>query len=244
MRGSEDNPNLSSAKRLMLAANRQYPKDVVPHYWLAVMHWKGLGYPANPKKAEKTFRTFHSLQFLTEAIRRGRGLSSGAQLASGQLELYQRSAFYNLAIMYLGGNGIPTDKVKARFFMRKAAILGHLNAQYYYGIWWYEGFGGKNPDQVHAYAWLRFAASRGHKKAKSFFDPLYDRMKANEWQRGNVLLINTKKDIHRRFLNRRRSQIRAGCKGFNPLLTKPTKSLGTQEVWKFNEFWPPCPALF
>lgn len=72
-----------------------------------------------------------------------------------------------LGAMYLLGQGVPQDSVKALGWYRKAAEQGHANAQYDLGLMFSEG-NGVPIDNVEAYKWFTLAAGNGVLMAKQF----------------------------------------------------------------------------
>jgi TPR repeat protein len=72
-----------------------------------------------------------------------------------------------LGAMYLLGQGVPQDSVKALGWYSKAAEQGHANAQYDLGLFYSEGKGVPQ-NNVEAYKWFTLAAGNGVLMAKQF----------------------------------------------------------------------------
>jgi uncharacterized protein len=71
---------------------------------------------------------------------------------------------WNLAFMYVRGEGVEVDYAKARGLFRKAAENGFVNAQYDLGMMLLEGLGG-DQDRQEAEQWFRRAADQEYKEA-------------------------------------------------------------------------------
>jgi len=74
-------------------------------------------------------------------------------------------SLFELGVMYWKGNGVPQDYVKAAEYYRKAAELGHAEAQYSLGTL-YKGGAGVPKNYVEAAKWYRIAAEQGLKEAQ------------------------------------------------------------------------------
>ena len=72
---------------------------------------------------------------------------------------------YELAVAFYTGEGVPEDTVKAVYYFRKAAHLGHAGAAYMLGELLLDGVG-VSRDRASALEWLVTAAELGHYKAR------------------------------------------------------------------------------
>jgi uncharacterized protein len=71
---------------------------------------------------------------------------------------------WNLAFLYVKGEGVEADYAKARGLFRKAAETGFVNAQYDLGMMLLEGLGG-DQDRQEAEQWFHRAADQEYKEA-------------------------------------------------------------------------------
>jgi TPR repeat protein len=81
-------------------------------------------------------------------------------------------AQFNLAIMYVTGQGLPQDEYKAMEWMQKAADQGDAGAQYYIGMKHHRASLDGQPEsapesRITAYKWLRLAATQGYRGARA-----------------------------------------------------------------------------
>jgi len=76
-----------------------------------------------------------------------------------------KNSCYNIAIMYYKGEGVKQDRREAVQWFRKAADLGHMNAQFILGTMYDKGED-LALDQGEAFRWYRKAAEQGHKQAQ------------------------------------------------------------------------------
>lgn len=81
-------------------------------------------------------------------------------------------SLFELGVMYWKGNGVPQDYVKAAEYYRKAAELGHAEAQYSLGTL-YKGGAGVPRNYVEAAKWYRMAAEQGLKEAQFHLGYVY-----------------------------------------------------------------------
>ncbi|MEC5324674.1 tetratricopeptide repeat protein [Aurantimonas sp. A3-2-R12] len=97
-------------------------------------------------------------------------------------------AQYAMAQLYVYGRGVPADSIKARAWLKAAAINGQDTAQVEYGIWLVNGKGG--PAKLEdGFQFLKRAALRGNPIAINRIAHLYkdgigtapDRMEAAKW---------------------------------------------------------------
>jgi uncharacterized protein len=78
---------------------------------------------------------------------------------------------WNLAFMYVKGEGVPVDYTRARHLFRKAAENGFVNAQYDLGMMILQGMGG-DQDRKEAKKWFHMAADQGYKEAEEILKEL------------------------------------------------------------------------
>lgn len=98
-----------------------------------------------------------------------------------QLALNENNdAQYNLAFMYLDGQGIPQDDVKAAYWFEQAAKAGHASAQDTLGYMYLNGRG-LEKDRVLAFVWYSLAADNGIFLAKNISEKLKMEMGNAEW---------------------------------------------------------------
>ena len=74
---------------------------------------------------------------------------------------------------YYGNNGVKMDYAEAVKWYRKAALMGHADAQNYLGVCYDHGRG-LNEDDVEAVKWFRKAAAQGDKYAQNNLGLCYD----------------------------------------------------------------------
>ncbi|MCP3054240.1 tetratricopeptide repeat protein [Aurantimonas marianensis] len=97
-------------------------------------------------------------------------------------------AQYAMAQLFLYGRGVPADEMKARAWLKAAAINGQDTAQVEYGIWLVNGKGGPAETET-GFQFLKRAALRGNPIAINRIAHLYkdgigtapDRMEAAKW---------------------------------------------------------------
>jgi TPR repeat protein len=76
-----------------------------------------------------------------------------------------RSAQFNLGVLYANGQGVTKDEKEAVKWYRKAADQGSTLAQCYLGLC-YEFGAGVSKDEIEAVKWYRKAADQGHAEAQ------------------------------------------------------------------------------
>lgn len=74
-------------------------------------------------------------------------------------------AAYDLALRYFRGEGVRPDHYQSIQWMRKAAEMGHLDAQKALGRVYLTGLGEMGADYGEAQKWLSITAGRGDKEA-------------------------------------------------------------------------------
>jgi len=70
-------------------------------------------------------------------------------------------AQYNLGVLYVNGEGVRQDKVKAREWYEQAAVQGHVRAYYNLGVMYINGEGGGLQNMKTAKEWFGKACDRG-----------------------------------------------------------------------------------
>lgn len=103
-----------------------------------------------------------------------------------------RSAQFNLGLMYFDGQGVPQDFAEAADWFRKSARQGFVKAQYNLGELLATGKGIRK-DYVEAHMWLNLCAASGNTTCAAHRDLIAKKMKpaaiaeaqhrASEWQR-------------------------------------------------------------
>lgn len=73
-------------------------------------------------------------------------------------------AQFDLALMYVEGNGVIKNKRMAFNLLHKAARKNHTEAKFYMGLSFLNGIGVKKQAQLARY-WFKLAAKAGHSKA-------------------------------------------------------------------------------
>ncbi len=100
------------------------------------------------------------------------------------------NAQYNLSRMYILGDGVPKDEVKALEWLQKAVVQGDADAQYVLGNMYYSGYLSVLPkDIAKALEWYQKAAAQGNADAQFNLARMYgkgegvpqDVAKALEW---------------------------------------------------------------
>ncbi|MEE9240571.1 MAG: tetratricopeptide repeat protein [bacterium] len=118
-------------------------------------------------------------------------------------------AQYNLAILYIQGNGTSKNPREAAKWLRKSAKQGHANAQYNLGLMFLNGEGVKKSDKE-AIKWFRKAAEQDDGLAQYNLAAMYvygkgvrkDYVKAHMWsnlaaRQGNKDAEKARDDIAR-----------------------------------------------
>lgn len=82
------------------------------------------------------------------------------------------NAQYNVALMYLKGEGTGADLQQALYWFRAAAVAGQVDAQSFLGALYADGQGVPQDDRLAAY-WLSTAARGGHAPSQYFLGQLY-----------------------------------------------------------------------
>jgi TPR repeat protein len=83
-----------------------------------------------------------------------------------------RDAAYEVALMYLTGDGIAKSETEARKWLERAAEQGHIAAEYDLGIALREGRGAVQ-DYERAAKWIQRAAEHGHAEAQLVLGMMY-----------------------------------------------------------------------
>ena len=78
-------------------------------------------------------------------------------------------AQYNLAILYLKGEGVEQNYRKASSLFSKGARKGHAKSQYNLSVIYAKGVAGIQ-DNLAATVWLKRAAANGHIRSKEILD--------------------------------------------------------------------------
>ena len=85
---------------------------------------------------------------------------------TGYVEISAADQMYDEASSYIEKENVTeNDKKKAAGLFAKAAELGHMEAQYMFGLCYYHVIGVPQDDEKAAF-WLRKAAAQGHEDAK------------------------------------------------------------------------------
>ncbi len=79
---------------------------------------------------------------------------------------------FNLALMYLGGDGVTQSHVMAAYWTKLAAEQGHAGAQNNLGLMYYNG-DGVAQDYAVAVKWYTFAAEQGYADAQYSLGAIY-----------------------------------------------------------------------
>jgi TPR repeat protein len=87
-------------------------------------------------------------------------------------------ALYSLGFCLLHGQGVRRDARQALRHLRRAAVLGEINAQYELGVAYYRGIGVVKSARL-AMKWLRMAASQGQEEARAFLERIERGQKLN-----------------------------------------------------------------
>ena len=109
----------------------------------------------------------------------------------------ERTAQYNLAVMYSIGEGVARDYWSARKWYRKAAEQGDLTAQYNLGYFHENGLGG-SPDDIEAYIWYRVAAAGGFIDAQASLDAIAHRLNAAQLDHAKGVADKRRRAIDRK----------------------------------------------
>lgn len=95
-------------------------------------------------------------------------------------------AQYQLAFMFLGGDGVTQDDRQALFWFEQAAKLGHAHAQDKLAYMYLNGRG-IDADRAQAYAWYSLAADNGVFLAKNIAINLIKQMDQSERAHAELL---------------------------------------------------------
>jgi hypothetical protein len=109
---------------------------------------------ATAQNFQKGFDAYNAGDYQT-ALREWRPLAEQGDAA----------AQYNLALVYMGGEGVPQDYAEAVKWYRLAVEQGHASAQYNLGLM-YEDGEGVLQDYAEAVRWYRLAVEQGHASAQ------------------------------------------------------------------------------
>lgn len=96
------------------------------------------------------------------------------------------AAQYNLAVMYLNGQGTKYDEAEALRWFTKAAEQGDVRAQYNVAAMYINGTGVPR-DYVRAYKWFSVLASQGVKGSQATLNQLAKNMTTAQLRAGNRL---------------------------------------------------------
>jgi len=140
-------------------------------------------------------------QYLLPAANRGH---LGAKTALGDYYLYfeknfaeakkllteayeggDKSAGYDLGVMYLNGNGVPENPIVARSYLEGAVDSGPLNTAFLLGSIYEDGLG-TDPDLSIARSWYERAANDGHHVAPEALKRVEAKVQAEEQMRQEV----------------------------------------------------------
>ncbi|MBF0185173.1 MAG: sel1 repeat family protein [Magnetococcales bacterium] len=153
-----------------LAAERG---DAVAETQFGLMRWLGLGNPKDEKQG---------LLWLQRAAAKGDlsgqvlvsllGGSSEADRATNSETLLEAADYYNLALSFQRGIGVPVKPKEAFGWFRHAAERGHAVAQYQLAVNYYQGQAGA-VDHRRAMHWLRRAAQQGDRVAQHNLGVMY-----------------------------------------------------------------------
>lgn len=99
-----------------------------------------------------------------------------------------KNSYYNLGVMYFKGQGVKADHLRGVEWFKKAAEMGHVNAQFILGTLYDQG-GDVVQDRAVAAKWYRKAAEQGHAQAQFNLGLMYtngegvpkDRKEAVTW---------------------------------------------------------------
>lgn len=82
---------------------------------------------------------------------------------------------FNLALMYLGGDGVTQSHVMATYWTKLAAEQGHAKAQHNLGSMYYDGIGVIQNFEL-ALMWANIASESGYENAKDLRDAVVEQM--------------------------------------------------------------------
>ncbi len=97
------------------------------------------------------------------------------QLNQSKANQGDADAQFNLALLYYNGTGTPQDTRYAIYWYKKAAVQGHVNAQYFLWKLYHNGHGEEVPqDPKKAVYWLTKAAEQGLVNAQYSLGHMYE----------------------------------------------------------------------
>jgi TPR repeat protein len=147
-------------------------------YMLAECLRHGLGGPADAAQALTWYRQaatlFDAKLALADMYYHGEGVVRNYREAYRWYEqavAQHEDAFalYSLGFCLLHGHGVRRDAKQALRHLRRAAVLGEVNAQYELGVAYYRGIGVAKSPRL-AMKWLRMAAGHGQEEARGFLE--------------------------------------------------------------------------
>jgi TPR repeat protein len=99
-------------------------------------------------------------------------------------------AQFNLAMMYLEGQGLEPDVAVAESWMRKAAQQGDAGAQFNLGMTHRRASLERKPinaaeSRIEAYKWFQLAAAQGYKGSAAAYEQVNLRMSREDVEEGN-----------------------------------------------------------
>ena len=156
-------------------------------YMLAECLRHGIGGSMEPAQALTWYRRaatlFDAKLVLSDLYYLGEGVTRNYREAYRWLEqavLQHEDAYalYSLGFMQFHGQGVKRDARLAMRHLRRAAILGEVNAQYEVGTAYYRGNGVAKSLRL-AMKWLRTAAGQGHEQARAFIERIESGKKLN-----------------------------------------------------------------
>ncbi len=171
-------------------------------YWLGQMYSAGNGVGQDMNQA---------IEWLEKAANRGHPKAKEplaalkafqSQMNGGSMEAMfrqaaaggDRTAMYNLGVMYDQGKGAKQDKREARYWYKKAAQANLSQAQQNLGVMLMRGEGGPK-DLVMAYVWLRIANDNGSARAGDPLEYLSETLSNSELKRARSLAEQVKRQI-------------------------------------------------
>ena len=184
---------------LSVISSRAAQGDSDAEFYLGLVYARGQGIDRDFRLAREWMQRSESqgnsnaAYFLGKIYLRGYGLenpipSEAAKLFEKAADSGDIRAMYELALLFMNGNGVARDLSKTYNLLLDSANGGHLEAQFVLGQLYKTG-AGTDRDPSQAVRWLSAAAMHGHKGAQILLGDMYamgdgvdkDVDEANRW---------------------------------------------------------------
>lgn len=130
------------------------------------------------------------LKYSTDAEGEGQDYPQAARYYQLAAEQNHALAQFNLAVMYLEGQGVEQDAAAAETWMKRAAQQGDAGAQFNLGMTHCRASFDRKPvnaaeSRIEAYKWFQLAAAQGYKGSAAACEQVNLRMSREDVAEGN-----------------------------------------------------------